>query len=58
VTDHKLGLMWANIDNQGDISRKDARTWIKHTYAKREGKGREGWRLPTLQELESLYLRD
>ena len=58
VTDHKLGLKWAKADNQGDISRKDARAWIKHTYATREGRGQEGWRLPTLQELESLYLRD
>ncbi len=57
VTDLKLGLMWSKSDNQGDIDWKSAQRWAKYTFPLLvpEGK-REGWRLPTLDELRSLYV--
>jgi hypothetical protein len=59
VTDHQLGVMWGTRDNQGDIDWKGAERWVKFTfpYSLPQEK-REGWRLPTLDELQSLYLDD
>jgi hypothetical protein len=59
VTDHQLNVMWGKTDNQGDIDWKSAERWILYTfsYSLPEGK-REGWRMPTLEELQSLYVRD
>ena len=54
VTDHVNNLMWAETDNQGDIFWKEAETWVKYTFKILEGKGHTNWRIPTLQELESL----
>jgi len=59
VTDHVLGVMWGKRDNQGDIDWKGAQRWVKFTfpYSLPQDK-REGWRLPTLKELQSLYVED
>ncbi len=59
VTDHQLGVMWGKTDNQGDIDWKGAERWIMYTfpYSLPDGK-REGWRMPTLEELRSLHVRD
>jgi len=59
VTDHLLGVMWSKADNQGDIDWKGAERWVMFTfpYSLPEGK-RDNWRLPTLKELQSLYVED
>lgn len=59
VTDRQLNLMWAKSDNQGDIDWEGARRWARFTFPLTlpEGK-REGWRLPTLEELQSLFVKD
>jgi len=56
VTDRELGLQWAKTDNQGDIDWKGALRWARYTFPLTlpEDK-REGWRLPTIEELRSLY---
>ncbi len=58
VTDHQLGLMWAKTDNQGDINWKDAARWVKYTFGDTLVKKYDNWRLPTLAELQSLYVHD
>lgn len=58
VTDHQLGVMWAETDNQGDISWKQANLWVKYTYPDTLEKRYDNWRLPTLAELQSLYVQD
>lgn len=57
VTDRRMNLMWAKTDNQGDIDWKGALRWARFTFPLTlpEGK-RDGWRLPTLEELRSLYV--
>ena len=59
VTDHQLGLVWGKTDNQGDVDWKSAERWSLYTfpYSLPEEK-RTGWRMPTLEELQSLYVRD
>jgi hypothetical protein len=58
VTDHQLGVMWAKTDNQGDINWKQARQWVKYTFGDTLEKRYDNWRLPTLAELQSLYVDD
>jgi uncharacterized protein DUF1566 len=58
VTDHKLGLMWAKADNQGDINWKDANLWAKYTFGDTISPRYDNWRLPTLEELKSLYVEN
>ncbi|MBN2124072.1 MAG: DUF1566 domain-containing protein [Deltaproteobacteria bacterium] len=59
VTDHLLGLMWAQTDNHGDIDWKGAERWAKFTFPySLPPEKRENWRLPTLEELRSLYMDD
>jgi len=58
VTDHELGLMWAKTDNQGDINWKQANQWVKYTFGDTLEKKYDNWRLPTLAELQSLYVHD
>ncbi len=57
VTDRRMNLMWAKTDNQGDIDWKGALRWARFTFPLTlpDGK-RDGWRLPTLEELRSLYV--
>jgi hypothetical protein len=59
VTDHLLGVMWGKTDNQGDIDWKSAQRWVKYTLP--DGlplEKRDNWRLPTIKELQSLYVDD
>ncbi len=55
VTDHQLGLMWAKSDNQGDIDWKEAGQWIRFTFPYTITATYDNWRMPTLEELSSLY---
>lgn len=56
VTDHELGLMWAKTDNQGDINWNEARQWIQFTFPYSIPTTYDNWRMPTLEELASLYV--
>jgi len=58
VTDHQLGVMWAKTDNQGNINWKQANLWVKYTFPDTLKKKYDNWRLPTLAELQSLYIQD
>ena len=58
VTDHQLGVMWAKTDNQGNINWKEANLWVKYTFPDTLKKKYDNWRLPTLAELQSLYVTD
>ena len=58
VTDHQLGVMWAKTDNQGDIDWKQANLWVKYTFSDTIKAQYDDWRLPTLAELQSLYVHD
>lgn len=58
VTDHLLGLMWAETDNQGDISWWQANKWVTFTFPMTVGGNYDNWRLPTVRELESLLMRE
>ena len=58
VTDHKRGLMWSKTDNQGDIDWKQANAWAKYTFADTISTRYDNWRLPTLEELQSLFILD
>ena len=56
VTDTQLDLMWAQTDNQADIFWEQAPAWIKNKFTNQIGPRYDDWRLPTLNELKSLYL--
>ncbi len=58
VTDHKLNLMWSKTDNNGNIDWKQAVRWVKYTFPDTLEKKYDNWRLPTLEELKSLYVKD
>jgi len=58
VTDRQLGVMWSKTDNQGDINWKQADLWVKYTFPYTLEAKYDNWRLPTLAELQSLYLKD
>lgn len=57
VTDHERNLMWSKTDNQGDISWKQAERWVRYTFPDTLQKRYDNWRLPTLEELRSLYMK-
>ena len=48
--------MWAQHDNQSDILWKKAQSWTKFTFADTVPQKYDDWRLPTVKELQSLYL--
>jgi hypothetical protein len=56
VTDHRLGVMWAKSDNQGDIGWKQAEAFARYSFGLTVGRQYTNWRLPTLEELQSLYV--
>ncbi|OQY08181.1 MAG: hypothetical protein B6I22_01575 [Desulfobacteraceae bacterium 4572_123] len=58
VTDHQLGVMWSKYDNQGDISWIQANKWVEYTFPDTIKPKYDDWRLPTLEELKSLHVRD
>ena len=55
LTDHELGLVWSQTDNQGDVDWADARRWARFTFPTGLPGAQEGWRLPTVAELQSLF---
>ena len=57
VTDHARKLMWAKTDNQGDIDWNQARRWVRYTFPYTLPRVYDDWRLPSLEELQSLYVR-
>jgi hypothetical protein len=58
ITDRQLNLMWSNTDNNGDVDWKQAERWVRFTFPYSLGKTYSNWRLPTLTELKTLYVRD
>lgn len=54
VTDHELGLMWGQTDNNGNVNWHQAQKWVLFTFPFTIGKQYDNWRMPTLAELESL----
>lgn len=54
ISDRQLGLMWAKSDNQGDINWHEAGQWIRYTFPSTVPGNYDNWRMPTLDELESL----
>ena len=58
VTDHKLNLMWSKTDNNGNIDWKQAVRWVRYTFPDTLEKKYDNWRLPTVEELKSLYVKD
>ncbi|UCD78422.1 MAG: DUF1566 domain-containing protein [Desulfobacterales bacterium] len=58
VTDSRLGVMWAQTDNQNDIFWKQANKWIQGSFAGSLDRKYGNWRLPTIVELQSLYRED
>jgi len=56
ITDHTFGLMWAKADNQADIGWKQAEGWVQKKFGKTLKSKYDNWRLPTIEELTSLYL--
>lgn len=58
VTDHQLGVMWAKTDNQGDIGWRHAKQWIRYTFPYTLPTAYDNWRMPTTEELQSLYVKD
>jgi hypothetical protein len=58
VTDHQRNLMWAQTDNHGDVSWKQAQRWVQYTFPQSVAKNYTNWRMPTIEELQSLYVTD
>lgn len=58
ITDHRLGVMWSRTDNNGDITWNEAEKWVKYTFPDTLPKQYDNWRLPTLEELQSLVPED
>jgi hypothetical protein len=56
VTDHERGLMWARNDNHGDIDWHQADKWVRYTFPYTLPVWYDNWRLPTLEELQSLVV--
>jgi len=58
VTDKKLGLMWAESDNLGNIDWRQAKKWITYTFLYTIQTRYEDWRLPTLKEIKTLVPKE
>ena len=58
VTDTRLNVMWSKTDNQGNINWRQAQQWVKFTFPYTLQVSYDNWRLPTLDELKTLYDRD
>ena len=54
VTDHTTGLMWAKYDNNGDINYHDAKLYCENIILSQYN----DWRMPTIDELKSLFISD
>jgi hypothetical protein len=58
VTDRKLGLMWAKNDNQTDIFWNQIQGWLANDFPDSIPQVYGNWRLPTVAELQSLFVED
>ena len=58
VTDRKLGLMWAKNDNQADIFWNQVQNWLDNDFLDTLPQLYDNWRLPTVSELQSLFVED
>ena len=58
VTDHEQNLMWAKFDNQGNIDWKQADRWLRFTFPDTIQARYDDWRMPTLAELQTLFIND
>jgi hypothetical protein len=58
VTDRKLGVMWAKVDNQNDIYWNQVQSWLANDFPGTIPQLYNNWRLPTVSELQSLYVED
>lgn len=58
VTDTMLNVMWAATDNQGDINWRQAQQWVKYTFPYTIEPNYDNWRMPTTDELKTLYDAD
>lgn len=58
VTDRRHNLMWAHTDNHGDVDWKQAQRWIRFTFPDTIQARYDDWRMPTLDELRTLYVED
>lgn len=56
ITDRKTGLMWQQSGTDGDMKYKDTDDYVRRLNRKKLG-GYNDWRLPTLEELASLFER-
>ena len=56
ITDHRLGLRWAQTDNQGEIDWEQARAWARFNFGIPLETQYDNWRLPTVAELKTLYV--
>jgi len=54
VTDTRTGLMWAQTDNMGNINWQNAKLYCENIILG----GYDGWRMPTIEELETLFSSD
>jgi len=51
VTDTRTGLMWAQMDSQGDITWDDAKLYCENIILS----SYNNWRMPTIEELKTLF---
>lgn len=58
VTDRKLGVMWAKADNRSDIYWSQVQSWLINDFPVTIPEVYNNWRLPTVSELQSLYVDD
>lgn len=58
VTDLERNLMWGQTDNFGNVDWKQAGQWIRFTFPDTIQARYDDWRMPTLEELQSLYVED
>lgn len=54
VTDRQLNLMWSKTDNHGDMNWHQATQWVRFTFPLTLQESYDNWRLPSLEELQSL----
>ena len=57
VTDHQLQVMWAKADSLADVDWRQAELYCRMGPNQVLGKY-DNWRLPTIEELKSLYVKE